>query len=375
MLELSHQMMPQPRIVPLALLLSLGSLAGCAIVGPEGPAWTGPAYFPDAHSVPRIVVHGDMLSRLPRTETVSALEVFLYGPPEVAQSALRNPQGMALQGDQLLICDQGQLDVLAIDLSTGQSRYFCDPNHPPRCPVDVAVDARGNVYVADTTRRSVLIYSSEGQYRGQVVTTADPDRSFRPAAVTVHDQVLFIGNIGEHRIDRWSLSENRWLSPWAPPAGAKPLYAPSGLCVGPRGVLYVADSVQGVIFRVDPQGQWLSPVGSPGRMAGQLVRPKHVACTASGLVLVTDAGRQSLLVFDADGRFLVEVHEGPADWPGWVLPAGVMVLPGGGQTFADGFDGHGERVVVSDALGRVSLSLLTAVTRADMISSSAEGSK
>ncbi len=366
-------------IIQLGIVLMLsasgsGLLTGCALTGPDSHAWTGSAYFPDDRTVPRIVVHGNLLTQLPRADSTSALELFLYGPPDMVQSAMRNPQGVAINGSELLICDQGRFDVIATNLATGRSRFFCDPSNPPRCPVDVAVDAQGLVYVADTTLRSVLIYASDGRYRGELVTSADPDREFRPAAVTVHGDVVFIGNIGEHRIDRWSIAKQQWLAPWIPPSSAPPLYAPSGLCVGLGGVLFIADAVQGSVLRVSPDGTWLPPIGTPGRADGQLVRPKQVACTESGLLLVTDAGRQSMLVYDSTGRYLTEVHEGPADWPGWVLPCGIAVLPTDVSAAAWGSSG-GEQVVVTDSLGRVSLTSLTAVTAADLPAQIPERSK
>jgi hypothetical protein len=143
------------------------------------------------------------------------------------------------------------------------------------------------------------------------------------------------------------------------------------LAVTPGGEIAIADAVRGQVFRVRLNGQWLDPMGRPGREAGEFVRAKQVASSSQELILVTDAGRQSMLVFDRHGRgrFVMEVHEQADKWRGWTLPAGVVALDPAdvptlcgrlserGLPIPDGF------VVVSDSLGFDSLTLLGVVVR------------
>jgi hypothetical protein len=129
------------------------------------------------------------------------------------------------------------------------------------------------------------------------------------------------------------------------------------------GTLLIVDSVQAKIFRVTAKGKWLVPIGSPGRLQGEFVRPKQVACTPSGLICVTDAGRQSVLVFDAAGDFVTELHELEKAWYGFTLPAGVLTLPSDALTMLmpEGRPSPQPRpdewIVVSDTLDAASLNL------------------
>jgi hypothetical protein len=136
--------------------------------------------------------------------------------------------------------------------------------------------------------------------------------------------------------------------------------APTGLDIGPDGTLYIADSVQQRILRVTRNGEWLPPIGRPGRGRGQFVRPKSVCVTDSGLILVVDAGRQSIQVFNTNGEDVTELHEsGP--WRGLTLPAGILSL---GTTpavrsmlEARGWSAPSEAIVISDAMGGIPLVL------------------
>jgi len=322
-----------------------------------------PLCFPTCEQVPRVIVYGDLFSRLPEFDATPPIERFLYGPNRVGKTPLRNPQGMALLGPLLLVCDQGQPDIVAINVVTGRCDRWCDAEHRPRCPVDIVID-RQRVFVADTTERAVLLFDPAGQFLGRLAPPDGAEDGFRPTALAIHESILYIGNTGGACIERYDLNNQRWLEPMTPPAARGYRPAPTGLAVDSNGVLLIADSLGATLWRVTREGRWLSNVGRAGRGPGQFVRPKQVCTAASGLILVSDAGRQSILVFKEDGTFLTEIHEQRDRWDGWTMPAGlVTVTPHdpvvwnfcaerAGDTPAETY------VIVSDVLGGRSLSVL-----------------
>lgn len=342
-------------------MLLLITVAGCAEMRGGGGRFE-PIAVPSDTALPRAIVYGSFMERLPRYDVTPALEMFLYGPNDVGKTALRNPQGMALAGGRLLVCDQGQPDVVAIDLATGRSRPLTDASHRPRCPVAVAADDT-RVYVADPKSWCVAVYDHAGKLLDQLSPTAEPDRKFQPASVLVHDGILYIGNVGEHRIDRYCLAERAWTMPLTPPADADRLIAPTGLAMTAGGTLLVVDAVQCRVRPVAADGTWSAPIGRPGRGPGEFVRPKQVALTPAGRIAVVDAGRQSLLIFKADGKFLMEVFGTDGRWPGFTLPAAVVALPADrlpaepemSKTNAPPAD---EYLIVSDSLGGMPLTLI-----------------
>lgn len=354
-----------------AVALAMGSLAvtGCASPEEEVRLSQEPLRFSADDGYPRVHVYGNFSSLLPTFDATPAIDRFLYGPNSVGKAALRNPQGMTMGGGQLLVCDQGYQDIVAVDLNTGRSQPWCDPDHRPRCPVDISVGAGGRVYLADTTLRAVVVYDLRGSLIEKLVPGTGAGDHFRPSSLRIRDGVLYVGDLVGRCVARYQLSERRWLDSLTPPARQGRMIAPVGLAFSTNGTLLVADAVEGKVFRVNADGQWLEPIGRPGRGAGELVRPKQVACTPGGVVLVADAGRQSVLVFDQAGRFVTEIHEQARNWAGWTLPMGLLVvqpveLPTVDSLIAAGSAGRPScYVIVSDSLGPDSLTLLGVTER------------
>jgi hypothetical protein len=334
-------------------------LAGCA-EGARAPQFA-PFQVADTGAT-RVTVYGSVVELLPHFDVTPALDRFLYGPNDYGKAILRNPQGLDTFGNLVLVCDQGQPDVIAVHLETGKSAGWGDERHRPRCPVDVAVDDAGQVFVADTTMRSVLVFDAAEKFVAELSPDPDVKRKFRPCSLLVSKGILYVGDFGRHRVERWDCAARRWLDPLAAPAGAPTMVAPTGLAMTPDGVLLVVDTVQGLVYRLGLDGKARPPIGRPGRSNGQFVRPKQVCCTKSGHVLVTDAGRQSVLVFRADGTYVTEIHEEAGKWRGLTMPAGLLAVSES-DTINQCVESHGwtpseEYVIVSDTLGPAPLVLI-----------------
>jgi len=323
-------------------------LAGCAADGPRAGGARMRLAIPSESAAPRVVVYDSLLRMLPTYRRVSALESFLVGPGHGDPPILRNPQGMALAGDELLVCDQGRAQVIALNLTSGAVRFWADADHPPANPVDVAVASNG-VYVVDGKRELILSYDRSGKYAGELPSPRD---RFRPACAACDGGVLYVGNVAAGTVERWSIGERRWLSPMTPPVESPPLAAPTGIAIGANGAVYVCDTLRGCVLVASPSGGAWRTIGKSGRGAGELVRPKQVAVTAGGWVAVADAGRQSVQVYDADGGHLFEICEraGTA-WRGLTLPVGVIAgIPLEALASADLKDAN-DWFIVADAMG------------------------
>lgn len=353
---------------------ALAVLAGSGCAANHGPdVARRPVWVPDDTAVPRVIVYGSLDNLLPARDDTPALEKFLYGPNpgRFSLSHLRNPQGMARLGARILVCDQGFPDILAVDMATGRSVSWGDADHRPRCPVDIATDdAGGRVYVADTTLRSVLVYAGDERFVRELCPTGGSREPFRPSSVVVDEGILYVGNLAGRKVERFDVARETWLPAFAPSGEELALVAPTGIAAGPAGDLLVVDALQGVVHRVTKEGRWLIPIGKPGREAGQFVRPKQVRCTPSGLIFVSDAGRQSVVVFDAEGRFLFEVSGDTGNGRGFSLPMGLVAvasseLPVLAKRFAeDPGIASDECMIVSDTLGGQSLIVLGVVGQA-----------
>lgn len=355
-------------VIVVTLAVAAGLHGGCAATGSSRPKAFAPVTLTSEACVVRVTTHGDLLDRLAGRHTGGDrpwLEEFLYGPPDRSDRYLRNPQGLAVRGGSLFVCDQGFPDVLKIDLETGSIHRWTALDDRPASPMDLAV-GDGRVFVADVKLGAVLVYDDAGRIINKLTAAGKSGGDFRPTSVAVSGGVVYVGDRAMRRIHRYDLARDEWLATWGPPEGSVALGAPTGLAFTPGGMLLVADAVSGVVHRVDGQGNWLAPIGRRGRGPGEFVRPMHVSCTPSGLIAVTDAAKQSVSIFDERGGFVTEVSTAGEGRPGLTLPGGIVALPpeavrtaltaeASERASAGGTDWF----LVSDTLGAQSLTLLS----------------
>jgi sugar lactone lactonase YvrE len=275
------------------------------------------------------------------------------GPPLIG---LRNPQGVCVRGDEMLIADQGFPAVLRMgDPRAAPTRVSVEP---PPCPVDVAVDDQGRVFVADTTRRAVLQYSPDGRLE-RTITPTD-GAAYRPASVLFTEGVLYIGDSAGHRVLRFDIDRDAWLEPLGSQIAGPPPIAPVGLARTESGELVIVDAVTGLIRLWNEQNGAVRDLGRTGRGPCEFVRPMHVA-TAGDLVFVTDAAKQSVIVLDLAGECLAEIGASPDDDAKFSLPSGIAKVPDGWHEALADVTGRepgcavSQWLIVTDALGETPL--------------------
>lgn len=183
-----------------------------------------------------------------------------------------------------------------------------------KSPRGVAIDAAGNLYVADTGNQLIRKRDADGQlytFAGQLETTGSVDGV---------------------------ASSARFSAPW-------------GLAIDPAGNLVVADSGNATVRRVTPGGTVTTIAGLAGSAgsadgpgaAARFVQPAGVAVDAAGNIFVADAGNHTLRGITSAGVVTtiggVAGTRGAADGPdGAALfagPAGVAVDPAGVLYVAD----------------------------------------
>lgn len=287
--------------------------------------------------------------------TVAGTSVECAAPPwcgdgqPAAAARLSFPQAMAVGATgNFYIADFGDNEVREvgpggrISLLAG-SGTFCQ--HPPSCgdggpaaaarlnfPGGVAVDAAGNVYVADTGDNEVRKISTSGKIT-RVVGTGLP--CAKPPSC---------GDGG--------------------PATSAALTGPTGLAFDKAGNLYIADTGDQEIRKLSRSGHITRLAGTGMRchkppacgdggaaMSAQLSFPEAVAVGGSGLVYIADSGDQEIRRISLSGKIATVAGTGvacssaPSCGDGGRptkaqlnFPNGVAVGPSGNLFIADSSD-------------------------------------
>jgi DNA-binding beta-propeller fold protein YncE len=166
-------------------------------------------------------------------------------------------------------------------------------------PTGVAVDASGNVYVADQGNCRIQKFTSDGAYVTQWGTLGSGDGQFRyPYGVAVDASGnVCVADYVNHRIQKFT-SSGSYLTQWGTlGSGDGQFNLPSGVAVDGGGNVYVADYYNHRIQAFTGSGVYITQWGTLGSGNGQFRYPHSVAVDASGNVYVADQYNHRIQVF------------------------------------------------------------------------------
>lgn len=261
-------------------------------------------------------------------DNAAAIAAELYDPTAVAADNMGN----------IYVADSANNVVRRVDLSTGVITtvagngtwgYGGDGYAATAAelndPMGIAVDAAGNIYIADSGNNVVrkvgpsgTITTIAGDFTlgpgysgdGQAATSAQLDD---PTGLALDGQYLFIADTGNNVIRRVDLSTGTITTvagDFALGAGysgdghaatSAQLNGPTGVAVDAEGNLYIADTANNLVRKVDPGGTISTFAGDYdlgagysgdgyAATAGQLNAPNAVAVDAAGNVFIADGG-------------------------------------------------------------------------------------
>jgi len=174
----------------------------------------------------------------------------------------------------------------------------------------VALDSRGNVYVADVGNFRVQKLDSQGHFLMQWKTVSpDPNQVSQPFDLAVDSQ----GNV--YTIDLQSFvtkydRRGNWVARWGGSGVGDGVFInPGYLALDQNGNVYVTDPVQPAIQKFDSNGEFLARLKVSAKGAtlfGLGAMPMGIAVDEQGNIYVTDFRSNSLIILDANGQPLME---------------------------------------------------------------------
>lgn len=168
------------------------------------------------------------------------------------------------------------------------------------------------------------------------------------------DGSIYVADTGNSRVVRLNPNDDSILQ-WGSPspggqAQAGTFSEPWGIAVAGDGSVYVADTWNHRIQKFTPQGELLQVFGRPGLVADgpdHFWGPRGVAVDADGNVYVTDTGNRRVAVFDPAGNYLRQF--GDSGEGALNEPVGIAISREGEVFVADTWN---QRVVVFSTEGR-----------------------
>ncbi len=177
-----------------------------------------------------------------------------------------------------------------------------------QCDIDIA----GNIYLLDGDRNTLLLYDRNGSPQQAVGGSGWLDSQFdRPSAVWARNGIdVFVADYGNHRIQRFdrTLSFVSTLSTRESSNPDERFGYPTDVALSRMGELYICDSENGRIVKVDRFNKVERSFGGFGAGKGRLNAPTKIEVGPKDAVYVLDGRR--IAVFDAFGNYLRDVMPG-----------------------------------------------------------------
>jgi sugar lactone lactonase YvrE len=214
--------------------------------------------------------------------------------PRIGDLTIQEPAGVAVGRNAFYVVDRGQPRLISLDLSGAVQGVVDLERYGPYGLNGLAIDRDGQLYVADTGRNRLLVFTPEGVLARQVGQSGSGLGDFtQPMAVAfATDGSFFVADWENARIERWDSS----LSPvdaW--PTGIRPY----GVAVDRLGRVYVPDPGRTRVQVYSPGGTPLSELGGPGAPI-DVDEPRQVAAPP---------GSPSVYVLGSDGVVRIDLED------------------------------------------------------------------
>jgi len=284
-------------------------LVGCASDAPvkEQPrlVWPEPPEVARIEFIRTLVDDGDLAKE--DTSSQSVLK-FLAGE-SAPLNRIVEPMGLTTSpdGHRLYISDFAQGKVFVYDFEKKTSKTVGQGKLA--APMGVGVDAKANIYVADSGRGGVQVFDPAGNPLHFIT-----DKSMeRPVglAMDLPRNRFYVADSGrtgseEHSVKIFDL-EGKLLGKIGRQTGDIPgsFLFPTYLTVDAQGNLYVADTLNSRVQKFDANGNFLRAFGKRGSAFGMFDKPKGVAVDSFGTLYVVDSGWSNVQLFNAKGDVLM----------------------------------------------------------------------
>ncbi|MFT3744911.1 MAG: 6-bladed beta-propeller [Pyrinomonadaceae bacterium] len=169
-------------------------------------------------------------------------------------------------------------------------------------PRGIAVDSKGNIYVADTGNSRVQKFDSDGKF---VVALGKPGTAEgeikEPNGIAVDDAGnIYLTDAANHKLIKLD-PRGQPLKEWKGPDPG--FYGPRDIAFGPDKKLYIVDQGRTRIVKFDPANEAFTTWGTSGEGEGQFHESTGIAI-GDGHVFVADLQNNRIEVFDLEGKFI-----------------------------------------------------------------------
>lgn len=312
----TRQKMSKSVLTMIAIAGAMLSLGGCA--GAKAKS-AGPVFFPPPPNPAKVQYLAGVSGSRDIVSGAGKISLFSMGATEQQKEInIGKPFGIAVRGTKIYLSDSGG-KVIIVDLVQKQIDYLKGDfgSGKLKKPIGLSLDKEGNLYVADSMRKEVVIYDREGNFQRAV----GKELEIKPVDVAVDDDFIYVLDISSNAVKvldrkKWELVREIGKEG----TGEARLALPISLDMDSNGFLHITNALSGKITKYDRDGHLIHSFGELGDGFGQFGRPRGIFTDREGITYVVDASHQNVQMFNDKGRLLMFFGD-----PG--LPEGSLNMP------------------------------------------------
>ena len=179
---------------------------------------------------------------------------------------------------------------------------------------DVAVDDKGDVYVAVYSNSTIEVFDQNGKWIRTIGTSGKENGQFScPSAIAIRGSMLYVADNGSNNVQKLTTS-GKFISKFGTQGSGKgELNGPRGICLGKDGRVYISESNNNRVSVFEADGKFLHHIiGTTDE--SKLSGPWGVAFDRCGKLHVADSNTSTIKVFTPHCQYVTQYKSG-ISWP------------------------------------------------------------
>ena len=224
---------------------------------------------------------------------------------------LKWPRDIAFGEERQIVVSEVGANRVSIIYEDGQKKSFGAYGSTPGhfCfPAGVAVNAGGNILVADNDSHRIQRFSPTGKHLQTVGGThgSRPLQLKNPVGLAVHPHThkVYVTEFNNDRVQVLNSDLTYCSSFGRYGSNNGELYCPKDISTDSHGNVYVSDSGNHRIQVFTAEGVYLRQFGKKGGGEGELNQPAGIVVDSHNLVYITENGNHRVSIFSTDGHFI-----------------------------------------------------------------------
>jgi streptogramin lyase len=305
--------------------------------GQENLGWrlrapTSVTIDPSGLKLTTTTVYNETTGQIVETRGAAAAGTFTFaskfGESGTEAGKLKSPWGIAVDSKgNLWVADTGNNRIEEFGPEGKYLTKFGETGSEPGKlsePEGIVIDSKGNLWVADTGNNRIEEFGTEGKYIAAIGSVGSEAGKFKLPAALAFDSKgnLWVADTGNNRVEQFN-TENKYVSEFGS-AGSEPgkLSEPKGIAIDSEGHIWVSDTGNNRIQEFSTTGAALSRFGTAGAGEGQFNSPKTIGFDNSGDIWVTDGANNRAENFSPNGAYITQVGSAGTEAGRFSLPRG-----------------------------------------------------